>query len=74
MPLPAQRASDGPQHPGQAADEPVPGTDNDSLDDLDDTPDEPSLPGQDTGEHNGSPDIPYTAYGLYDAHAEALKW
>uniref|UniRef100_UPI002F9157A0 Mu transposase C-terminal domain-containing protein n=1 Tax=Streptomyces sp. NBC_01592 TaxID=2975889 RepID=UPI002F9157A0 len=74
MPMPAQRASDGPQHPDQAADETVSGTDDDSLDALDDTPDEPSPPDQDTGEDDGSPDVPYTGYGLYDARAEALKW
>ncbi|WP_321170765.1 hypothetical protein [Embleya scabrispora] len=53
----------------------VPGTGEDSLDELDNSPDESPLPGPDADEDEpGSPAPPYTGYGLYDAHEEALKW
>jgi len=53
----------------------VPGTDEDSLDELDDGLDESPLPGPDADETEpGSPAPPYTGYGLYDTHEEALKW
>ncbi|MYS79611.1 hypothetical protein [Embleya scabrispora] len=53
----------------------VPRTSEDSLDELDDSCDESPLPGSDTDEDElDSPAPPYTGYGLYDAHEEALKW
>ncbi|MEU0940804.1 hypothetical protein [Embleya sp. NPDC005971] len=53
----------------------LPGPGEDSLDELDDGLDESSLPGSDTGEDDpDSPVPPYPAYGLHDAHEEALKW
>ncbi|WP_369780698.1 Mu transposase C-terminal domain-containing protein [Streptomyces sp. R33] len=46
--------------------------DGDSLDDLDDAPEEPF---DDEPEHEpSSPAHPYSGLGLYDAHAEALRW
>ncbi|MFI6588591.1 hypothetical protein [Embleya sp. NPDC050493] len=51
----------------------VPGTGEDSLDELDDGLDESPLPDPCETELD-SPAPPYTGYGLYDAHEEALKW
>ncbi|WP_439678257.1 hypothetical protein [Embleya sp. MST-111070] len=51
----------------------VPGTREDSLDELDDGVDESPLPGPCEAELD-SPTPPYTGYGLYDAHEEAMKW
>ncbi|MFD3456997.1 Mu transposase C-terminal domain-containing protein [Streptomyces sp. NPDC058691] len=46
----------------------------DSIDDLDDTPDDEHDTALDTEDDEaGSPTLPYTGLGLYDAHAEALK-
>ncbi|MFJ8746144.1 hypothetical protein ACIRL2_43150 [Embleya sp. NPDC127516] len=53
----------------------VPGEGGDSLDELDDGLDESPPRGWCADETDpDSPAPPYTRYGLYDAHEEALKW
>ncbi|MFE5325519.1 hypothetical protein ACFRCG_03775 [Embleya sp. NPDC056575] len=72
IPPPARSVHEGRgQDPGGT----VPGTGEDSLDELDDGLDESPLPDPDEDEDEpGSPAPPYTGYGLYDAHEEAMKW
>ncbi|MFJ8469942.1 Mu transposase C-terminal domain-containing protein [Streptomyces swartbergensis] len=73
-PLPPPRSRNS--HPSETeagADPTGPGTDTDSLDDLDEEQDL-GLDAEEDDADDGSPTVPYTGLGLYDARAEALKW
>ncbi|WAP53475.1 hypothetical protein [Streptomyces sp. S465] len=73
-PLPPPRSANSHPSETEASAGPTgPATDTDSLDDFDEEQDL-ALDAEEDDADDGSPAVPYTGLGLYDARAEALKW